>query len=36
MFKTHKYPFCIIKPPYQGKKGRETMADLFLVLDAKF
>jgi hypothetical protein len=20
----HKYPFCIIKPPYQG---RETMAD---------
>lgn len=28
----HKYPFCIIKPPYQGKKGRETMADLALVL----
>ena len=27
-----KYPFCIIKPPYQGKKGRETMADLALVL----
>ena len=26
-----KYPFCIIKPPYQGKKGRETMADLALV-----
>jgi hypothetical protein len=26
----HKYPFCIIKPPYQGKKGRETMADLAL------
>jgi hypothetical protein len=31
----HKYPFCIIKPPYQGKKGRETMADLALVLDCK-
>ncbi len=28
----NKYPFCIIKPPYQGKKGRETMADLALVL----
>lgn len=28
----HKYPFCIIKPPYQGKKGRETMSDLALVL----
>jgi chaperonin GroEL len=27
-----KYPFCVIKPPYQGKKGRETMADLALVL----
>lgn len=27
-----KYPFCIIKPPYQGRKGRETMADLALVL----
>lgn len=27
-----KYPFCIIKPPYQGKKGRETMSDLALVL----
>lgn len=24
--------FCIIKPPYQGRKGRETMADLALVL----
>lgn len=24
--------FCVIKPPYQGKKGRETMADLALVL----
>jgi chaperonin GroEL len=31
----HKYPFCIIKPPYQGKKGRETMADLALVLDCE-
>jgi chaperonin GroEL len=31
----HKYPFCIIKPPYQGKKGRETMADLALVLECK-
>lgn len=28
----HKYPFCVIKPPYIGKKGRETMADLALVL----
>lgn len=28
----HNYPFCIIKPPYQGKKGRETMSDLALVL----
>lgn len=27
-----KYPFCVIKPPYQGKKGRETMSDLALVL----
>jgi chaperonin GroEL len=27
-----KYPFCIMKPPYQGRKGRETMADLALVL----
>lgn len=26
------YKFCVIKPPYQGKKGRETMADLALVL----
>jgi hypothetical protein len=30
----HKYPFCIIKP-IPGKKGRETMADLALVLDCK-
>jgi len=30
-----KYPFCIIKPPYQGKKGRETMSDLALVLDCE-
>lgn len=28
----HKYPFCVIKPPYLGKKGRETMADLALIL----
>ncbi len=28
----HKHPFCIIKPPYIGKKGRETMSDLALVL----
>jgi chaperonin GroEL len=28
----HKYPFCVIKPPYIGKKGRETMADLALIL----
>jgi chaperonin GroEL len=27
-----KYPFCIIKPPYQGRKGREMMKDLALVL----
>lgn len=27
-----KYPFCIIKPPYQGRKGREMMADLALVV----
>jgi hypothetical protein len=26
--------FCIIKPPYQGRKV-ETMADLALVLDCK-
>ena len=26
------YPFCVIKPPYIGKKGRETMKDLALVL----
>lgn len=31
-FKNIGYPLCIIKPPYQGKKGRETMADLALVL----
>lgn len=31
----NKYPFCIIKPPYQGKKGRETMSDLALVLDCE-
>jgi len=28
----NKYPFCVIKAPYQGRKGRETMADLALVL----
>lgn len=28
----HNYPFCIIRPPYQGKKGRETMKDLALIL----
>jgi chaperonin GroEL len=28
----NKYPFCVIKPPYVGKKGRETMSDLALVL----
>lgn len=27
-----KYPFCIIKPPYIGKKGRENMSDLALIL----
>jgi chaperonin GroEL len=31
-FKNIGYPFCIIKPPYQGRKGREMMADLALVL----
>lgn len=31
----NKYPFCIIRPPYQGKKGRETMADLALVLNCE-
>lgn len=31
-FRNVGYPLCIIKPPYQGKKGRETMADLALVL----
>lgn len=30
-FRNVGYPLCIIKPPYQGKKGRETMADLALV-----
>lgn len=30
-FRNIGYPLCIIKPPYQGKKGRETMADLALV-----
>ncbi len=28
----HKYPFNIIRPPYQGRKGRETMKDLALIL----
>ncbi len=28
----HKAPFCIVKPPYIGKKGRETMNDISLVL----
>ena len=28
----NKYPFCVIKPPYQGRKGRETMNDLALIL----
>jgi hypothetical protein len=32
----NKYPFCIIKPLPREKKGRETMADLALVLDCKF
>jgi len=31
----HKYPFAIIKPPYQGKKNRETMRDLSLILDCE-
>lgn len=30
-FRNIGYPLCIIKPPYQGKKGRETMADLALI-----
>ncbi len=32
---THKFPFCIIKPPFLGKKGRETMDDIALVLGCK-
>lgn len=28
---SHKYPFVIIKPPFLGKKQRETMNDLGLV-----
>ncbi|MES2864079.1 MAG: TCP-1/cpn60 chaperonin family protein [Bacteroidota bacterium] len=28
----HKYPFSIIRPPYQGRKNRETMKDLALIL----
>ncbi len=31
----NKYPFCVIKPPYQGRKGRETMDDLALVLNCE-
>lgn len=31
----HKYPFCVIRPPYQGKKGRETMRDLALILGSE-
>ena len=28
----NKFPFAVIKPPYIGKKGRETMNDIALVL----
>jgi chaperonin GroEL len=28
----HKAQFCIVKPPYIGKKGRETLTDIALVL----
>lgn len=28
----YKSPFCVIKPPYIGKKGREMMNDISLVL----
>jgi len=28
----YKYPFSIIRPPYQGRKSRETMKDLALIL----
>lgn len=28
----HKADFCVIRPPYLGKKGRETMYDISLVL----
>lgn len=28
---SHNYPFVIVKPPYLGKKQRETMADLGLI-----
>jgi chaperonin GroEL len=28
----HKSPFCIIKPPYLGKKKRETINDISLIL----
>jgi len=31
----HKYPFCIIRPPYVGKKGRETAHDLSLILGSE-
>jgi chaperonin GroEL len=31
----NKYPFCVIKPPYVGRKGRETMSDLALVLECE-
>ncbi len=31
----HNYPFCIVKPPYLGKKGRETMLDLALILECQ-
>lgn len=32
---SHSFPFVIIKPPYLGKKQRETMDDLALVLGSE-
>lgn len=28
----YKFPICVINPPYFGKKGRENLADLALIL----
>lgn len=33
--KNQGFPICVISPPYIGKKGRETMSDIALILNCE-